>query len=44
LHDVVVQKPLKAGFKTAFVQYQIEKFEKGLRNPGADLRIQQQDY
>jgi hypothetical protein len=37
--DVAVQKPLKAGFKTAFVQYQIEQFEKGLRNPGTDFRF-----
>jgi hypothetical protein len=32
--DVVVQKPLKAGIKTAFVDYQIQQFEKAMRSPG----------
>jgi hypothetical protein len=33
--DVVVQKPLKAGFKAAFVEYQIKQFEKAQKSPGA---------
>lgn len=35
--DVVVQKPLKAGVKTAFVEYQIQQYEKAMRCPGKHL-------
>jgi hypothetical protein len=37
--DVAVQKPLKTGFRTAFVEYQIQQFEKAMASPGALFQV-----